>query len=197
MFQFSLYFLTSSSDFFSSSLLSPKCSICCILLAFSCFTTFLAFPFVFLTFPSWILWTRRLSHVNLWVLFSWSAKSRAMRYCRRTCGQYILLVFPPTCGATTAISWSRFLPVWLRLVMGARWGMWRYWKFSVADGVIMTELRGVRGLGTFSGEGGATAEGRACRASARVQGAEVTRAERLVLPDTGPETFPGLCRTRK
>jgi hypothetical protein len=80
--------------------------------------------------------------------------------------------------------------------MGASRGRRRYGKFSVADGVIITRLRGVRGLGTFSGEGGATAEGSARRASARVRGAQVTGGERPALPDTGPETFPGLCRTR-
>lgn len=60
-------------------------------------------------------------------------------------------------------------PVSLRLVMGASRELRRYGNFSVVGRAIMTGLRGVRGLGTFSGEGGATAEGRARRASARTR----------------------------
>ena len=107
----------------------------------------------------------------------------------------IPFLFPLTCGVTPDIFWSSFLPFSLRLVIGARRGLWWYGKYSTAGEATMTEtgLGGVGSFGTSFWEGRATAEGRACRASARVRGAEVTRGER---PDTGPETFPGLCKTR-
>lgn len=87
-------------------------------------------------------------------------------------------------------------PVSLRLVMGASRELRRYGNFSVVGRAIMTGLRGVRGLGTFSGEGGATAEGRAIGlhpGSAVLKSQEV-RGQSCQTQDT--ETFPGLCRTR-